>query len=91
MTMICKQEHEFEYLLKKDGNDYSMQVMEIPGIIVGGQNIDSMKKEIANATKAYLDFHDETHSKKQLDTLGYSLNTSSIGVILAIEKFIVRC
>jgi len=89
--MKCDQEHEFSFLVKQHGNDYSAQVMEIPGIIFGGQNRSMFKDEIEKATKAYLDFHDKTHVKAQQHKLGSSLNTSSIGIILGIEKFTVRC
>jgi len=89
--MKCEQEHEFNFLLKKEGNDYSMQVMEIPGIILGGQDRNVIKKEITEATKAYLEFHDETHTKAQQNKLGSSLNTASKGIVLGIEKFSVRC
>lgn len=89
--MTCEQEHEFNFLLKKDGNNYSMQVMEIPGIILGGQDTDEIKKELKEATKEYLNFHAETHSKAQQNKLGSSLATSSKGIILGIEKFSVRC
>jgi hypothetical protein len=89
--MKCEQIHEFHYLLKKDGNDYSMQVMEIPGIIVGGKKREFIEKEIENATKSYLDFHDETHSKAQQNKLAFSLSTSPTGIILGIEEFSVRC
>lgn len=88
---MCEQEHEFKCLLKKDGNDYSMQVMEIPGITIGGNDRNLMKQEIVKATKAYLNVHDETHVKAQQRKLQSSLNTSSIGIILGIEKIFVRC
>ena len=89
--MKCEQEHEFSCLLKKEGNDYSMQVMEIPGITIGGDNRNLIKEEIIKATKAYLNFHDETHTKAQQNKLGSSLNTSSKGIILGVEKISVRC
>ena len=89
--MECKQVHEFNCLLKKEGNDYSMQIMEIPGITIGGNDRQMIKKDIIKAAKAYLDFHDETHSEAQQNKLGSSLNTSSKGIILAIEKISVRC
>ncbi len=88
--MKCEQVHEFNCLLKKEGNDYSMQVMEIPGIAVGGDNRDSIKEEIVKATRAYLEFHDETHTKAQQNKLGSSLNTSSKGIILGVEKISVK-
>lgn len=89
--MKCERVHEFNYLLKKEGNNYSMQVMEIPGITIGGNDRNVMKKEIVKATKAYLDFHDETHTKAQQNKLGSSLNTSSKGIVLSIEKLSVKC
>ena len=89
--MKCEQVHDFHYLLKKDGSDYSMQVMEISGIIVGGKERESIKKEIENATKSYLNFHDETHSKAQQNKLASCLSTSPTGIILGIEQFSIRC
>ena len=89
--MKCEQVHEFNCLVKKEGNDYLMQVMEIPGITLGGKDRDLMKEEIIKAAKAYLDFHDETHTKAQQNKLGSSLNTSSKGIVLGVEKISVRC
>ena len=89
--MKCKQEHEFNCLVKKEDNDYLMQVMEIPGIILGGEDKDLMKEEIIKAAKAYLDFHDDTHIKAQQNKLESSLNTSSKGIVLGVEKIFVRC
>lgn len=89
--MKCEQEHNFRYLIKKDGNDYCMQVMEIPGIIIGGRDKNIIRDEIIKATKSYLDFHNETHSKAQQAKLYSTLATSPMGVILGIEKFTVEC
>ena len=89
--MTCEQEHEFNCLLKKEGNDYSMQVMGIPGITIGGKNKEVIMQDIIKATKAYLDFHDETHTKAQQNKLGSSLNTSSKGIVLGVEKISVKC
>lgn len=87
----CEQEHEFQYLLKKDGNDYSIQVLEIPGIIIGGQDVKTIQKELSRAAKHYLDNNDNIHSKAQCKTLSSSLKTSQYGIVLGIEKFIVKC
>lgn len=89
--MVCNQEHDFKYLVKQDGNNYMMQVMEIPGIVIGGQKLDTMKKEVIEATESYLSYHNETHSKVQQKKLGSSLIASSIGIVLAIESFTVKC
>lgn len=87
----CIQEHQFNFLVKQYGHDYSAQVMEIPGIIIGSTKRTELKDKIEKATKAYLDFHDETHIKAQKQKLGSSLNTSNMGIILGIEKITVRC
>ena len=89
--MHCEQEHEFNCLWKKEGNDYSVQVMEIPGIIIGGKNNDEITNELQKATKSYLDAHEPTHIKAQQNKLPSSLSTSSRGIILRIDKFSVRC
>ena len=89
--MICSQEHEFQYLIKQDGKNFALQVMEIPGIVVGGQNLNTMKNEIVNATQKYLSFHDKTHSRAQKNKLISSLATSSVGIVLGIEHFTVKC
>ena len=89
--LVCKEEHNFKYLAKQDGKNFALQVMEIPGIIVGGQDLNSLKTEIVDATKDYLSFHDPTHAKAQQCKLTSSLTTSSVGIILGIENFTVKC
>jgi len=65
--------------------------MEIPGIMIGGQNIGEMKKEIAVATKDYLHSNDSIHYQVQKRELTSTLSTSDMGVIVGIEKFSVEC
>ncbi|RNJ80432.1 MAG: hypothetical protein D9C04_01460 [Nitrosopumilus sp. B06] len=87
----CEQEHKLEYLLKQEGKDYCAQVMGIPGIIVGGEDVDEIRKEVTHATKRYLDYHDPTHIKIREEKFDSSLRTTSEGAVLSIEKFSVRC
>ena len=89
--MKCNSEHEFSGLWKKDGKNYSVQVLEIPGIAVGGKDSKWLAKELKKATKAYLSAHEPTHVKAEQNKLGSTLSTSSRGIILKIEKFSVKC
>ena len=91
MTMQCHQHHEFSYLHKKYGKDNTFEVMEIPGIIIGGIDIGKMKEEVVVATKNYLQSNESIHYQAQKRELISTLSTSDMGVILGIEKFSVEC
>ncbi len=91
MTMQCNQHHEFSYLHKKSGKDNIFEVMQIPGIIIGGSDLDEMKKDVIVATKDYLHSNDDIHNLAQKNQLTSTLSTSDMGVIVGIEKFSVEC
>ena len=91
MTMQCTQQHEFSYLHKKYGKDNTFEVMEIPGIIIGGKDLENMKDEIVSATKDYLDSNESIHYQAQKRELTSTLTTSDMGVVVGIEKFFVEC
>ncbi len=65
--------------------------MEIPGIIIGGQDTEEMKDEIMVATKHYLHSNDSIHYQVQKGKLVSTLSTSDIGIIVGINKFSVEC
>ncbi len=89
--MQCRQQHDFSYLHKKYGKDNTFEVMEIPGIIIGGIDLAEMKKEIEIATKDYLHSNDSIHYQAQKRELTSILSTSDMGVVVGIEKFFVEC
>ncbi len=91
MAMLCHQQHEFSYLHKKYGKNNTFEVMEIPGIIIGGVDLEKMKDEVVIATKDYLDSNDSIHYQAQKRELISTLSTSDMGIVVGIEKFSVKC
>ena len=65
--------------------------MEIPGIIIGGQDTEEMREEVMAATKHYLHSNDSIHHQVQKGKLVSTLSTSDMGIIVGIEKFSVEC
>ena len=65
--------------------------MEIPGIIIGGQDIEEMKEKIMAATKHYLHSNDSIHDQVQKGKLVSALSTSNMDIMVDIEKFSVKC